>query len=955
MRTGDLCQPIQVSVELDRPVQPKPLQAALSLRETAHIKGPGPMVDSVGKPTHWRASASSEKVLQADLLLVHTFYSGFQDSPVEAEVQGNRCVWREKEKWARRILLAGDPAALAQVKHLTIEIGGRTVADLSRPLWQQQCPVWKDVRVTLPPGWEVREATASLPQSSSIFPFCRVLLNYPGDTSAVLRSLLHTALHPLFLMIVATLILATTARFWLPQRFRSPAALDELLSLDLLQGRESTEPARREGTLAPTLQSRLPSPHPAPFGRRNVCVSTWLWGLAGLVLVVGCLWFLEVRQPYYFTQDDNFSQFLPGIVGGCRAMWAGERPDWNPYQCLGAPLAEVGTYALTYPVTWLSYAVARNGFGDELATLEVFCWLHLLAGYAACFWLGRRLGLFPPTAAALALCWTLSGYALIGGRSWYYMTPSFVWYPLLIGAALGLRRPAPGWRWVLATSLVIGLFFHAGNAQMWAYGMVVFALLVIWEFLSGEIPRGRLVPAAAALTIGLGLAAILIVPQFLAIQDLDRKGGSGNNIFSGVHAIFFPYPIAQISKSFFWTGTEGLYTEQFYYAGSVFSLAWLLAVILAVGVSGRGKAFWKNPFLALSMIVFVLAMGRLGGLWELQAVLPVFNKFGHAVKYLPLFHVLALSAGAVFVEQVLRRSPLASRWRLACVVAVTGLMLYHVSLARPSFYTFADRPYPQLPSNISKRLQEPNRPARVLPICPLRSPVVGYVLSLQHNFPTIYRIDALTGYDPLVEKRSAYLGVTERLKTDFPDALRRYGVTDVLLHRLAKWPQWSGNHLALLVETESLYLNHPVRDYCDRRRDVGGNEQMEVLAVDDPDPLAFPVHDRRRALPLERTAASVTVDVSSLAQGGPVVVNYLWYPRIRVRMDGVLRTASADRYGRILVDVPRGTRMLTVDYRSPWLLGTGVGLGLIVAGVVGYVIAGRLAVGRPTWGAPGPG
>src|SRR5215467_1291193 len=63
--------------------------------------------------------------------------------------------------------------------------------------------------------------------------------------------------------------------------------------------------------------------------------SRWLWPLAGLVFMCGALIFLEARQPYYFTQDDNLAQFLPGMLQGCRSLAAGVFPSWNPYQFLG--------------------------------------------------------------------------------------------------------------------------------------------------------------------------------------------------------------------------------------------------------------------------------------------------------------------------------------------------------------------------------------------------------------------------------------------------------------------------------------------------------------------------------------------------------------------------------------------------------------------------------------------
>src|SRR5437879_12164784 len=105
------------------------------------------------------------------------------------------------------------------------------------------------------------------------------------------------------------------------------------------------------------------------------------WNLMGWAFLVGGFAFLQRLEPYYFTQDDALVGELPGILLGCRSLWQGVFPDWNPYVFLGAPLASIGFWAITYPPQLLAYAIARHVLGDEFATLEVFAALHLVAGF----------------------------------------------------------------------------------------------------------------------------------------------------------------------------------------------------------------------------------------------------------------------------------------------------------------------------------------------------------------------------------------------------------------------------------------------------------------------------------------------------------------------------------------------------------------------------------------------
>ena len=185
------------------------------------------------------------------------------------------------------------------------------------------------------------------------------------------------------------------------------------------------------------------------------------WLGFGLAVVAAAGLVLELRDPYYFTQDDNFAQFLPIILHGCSVLAGGAFPDFNPFQQMGAPVAGVGVYALTYPPTWASCAVADRLLGTPAAALEVFAFLHLAAGFGAAFWAGRAVGVRPALAAAAALSFALSGYFLIAGRSWYYMLPVALWAPLLVVAVERLRRGTPGLGWAVLSGLAVGVFLHA--------------------------------------------------------------------------------------------------------------------------------------------------------------------------------------------------------------------------------------------------------------------------------------------------------------------------------------------------------------------------------------------------------------------------------------------------------------------------------------------------------------
>jgi len=823
-------------------------------------------------------------------------------------------VWRLRQAWIPALVLAAEPGTMERIEKVTVEIG-EDEETLRLDTWPSEWTPWSgDPSLGIPEGWEIRRMSTRPDRPYSIFPSFERLLDYPGDAALLRRALLH----PVFLTFLGFFGLVLIAR---GRWSRTP--IDAALLDAVVPPRRG--PSAPDESAAPEAESRAPT----------------FWLAASLLVLAICGVVLENLESYYFTQDDNYSQFFPGMLAGCRAAFAGTFPNWNPHQFLGAPLAEVGTYALTYPPTYLSYALATYVLGDELATIEVFCWMHVVAGFAASFWLGRRLGLAASLSAAMSLSFVLSGYALIGGRSWFYMVPTFAFAPLLGVSLHSLTRREPTWRWLVGTGVVIGLYFHAGNAQMWAYGVSFYCLALAWCTLSGAIPWRRMIRSLAVLAVGLGVAAPLLVPQFLGIRGLDRMEGGGGNALAGLHAMLFPYPLGRADAPAD-LGTMHLHLfGSLYYAGSIFTLAWLAGLLVAWVFPGRTRSLLANPLFTLGLVALLLCLGEAGVLWYVQAKLPVFNKFKHPVKVLPFFHFFSLAFGAIVVDRLalLTRSP--GRWREACFGVVCVLLIYHVSLARTSFYSFSDRPYPTMPEAIMRLVKRGDEPVRVMPIAQARSTAKGYTLSLTNSFASVYAIDSYWGHDPLVSYRPEFQRIERAAEADMLDTLRRVGVSYLLVHSTSDRPVPSVNPSVRWQETRNLHILEPVRSYYAGRQPLAEAGDLRLFELDGADPMVFPAGDPDRPLPIVRIPAGAKVDLADLPQGGDVVINYLWYEGIRVTADGRPVPCTADPFGRIRAKAPPGTQALTVRYHSPWLLGVTTGLGLVAMGACWCWLLGR--------------
>ena len=651
------------------------------------------------------------------------------------------------------------------------------------------------------------------------------------------------------------------------------------------------------------------------------------WLLVAVVSTGAGLGMAGSLNRYYFTQDDNFSQFLPGMLAGCRAVWEGHFANWNPYQMLGAPLGDVGTYALTYPFTYLSYALARGIFHDERLVLDVFCWLHLLMASAITFLLARAVRLWGPVAAAVAVCYSLSGYALIAGRSWYYMTPTMFWFPLLVWLAVSFSPMGRTGIWTICAGLAIGLFYHSGNVQMWVYGVGFFAGLLLLRRVREGWTWRELAELIPALLLGVGLAIPLLLPQWKATTGLERSGG-GDGIEFGLMSMLYPNPLVNSGMPNGWGNDNSTPEGQLYYAGTFFTLAWVAGIAVLVAGKEGLKAIRGNPLLICSLVAFLFALGSKGVLWLLHMQLPLLRSFTHPFKFLPFLHLFSLILGGLILQRAFARSSKQAVAGISFFAVAAVVMFYHASISNQAFYLWNDRPDARIPGAMRLAIGG----ERIYPLAPARSPIGGYYKSLAHNFASFEQVQSIEGYEPLWRNKLPYSEVNNGILANLPEILRRYGVTRLVVLRTAGEPVLSPNKGVNGNEQLPLEWVKQALKVADGEA-IYKDESVAVHKVAGSDPLARN-EQNGVALPLAVIGNEVVVNTALMGGGGKIMVNYLWRPGIVARAGGRALMVSADRYSRLEIVVPAETARVFIGYEAPWGLGIATGAAVMLAGVL---------------------
>lgn len=371
-------------------------------------------------------------------------------------------------------------------------------------------------------------------------------------------------------------------------------------------------------------------------------------------------------------------------------------PVWNPYHCGGnVHLANPQTQFLS-PLAWpaLPLGVAYG--------LELFLLLHLLLGYASCWWLARDLGLGRWPAAFSAALFVGSGFFFMhvgGGHS------AFMPFLLMPAALAAYRRSLADLRWAALAGAVLALLVLEGGVYPAPYTALLLAAYGTGRFV--RHPRDLRPLLALALAGGLAvlLSGVKLLPVLAFLQERPRLVPSDDGM--SPWELVLAFTSRRLERPF--PGHLYVWPEYGAYLG------WpvLLAVLLLAVRRARAWGAW----LLLCTFFAALMTGNYGGSWsphELLHRLPVLrslhvpSRFGVVVTLL-----LAILAGAALHEgwaalTASRLRPRPKRWLGAALAVAAVLVLCDVlTFGQWQMTRFRDRPLPASPRARTAEAGEP--------------------------------------------------------------------------------------------------------------------------------------------------------------------------------------------------------------------------------------------------------
>jgi hypothetical protein len=650
--------------------------------------------------------------------------------------------------------------------------------------------------------------------------------------------------------------------------------------------------------------------------------------------VAAALLAIELRRPYYFLQDDNRDFKLPCLVHNWRALHGGELAQFNFHQFAGIPHLSTGTTGVLYPfgyaATLVSYAVLGQPFG-AVDFLVVF---HLIAGAIGMFLLLRLITSDRRAAFWGALTYELSSFVIYVSACWDTLSGPAAYFPWMVYFALRLLDGAPraGSGVLAAHLLLLFMGYPQSLLHCAVFEVMVFAMLAVLRFPSHRTGVASAVWRYAANWV---LTVIFSLPLLLPMWH--------QTTISALRKQALPWPEFQDGAFTVGSWFSGLIDpfSNAHYAGTSIAnwlprslpylshIGYITLVLLVVGLA----ASFREALDATRMkYCFICLAGALVSfLWSINGFaltmyqIPVLNRFRWPFKlqiHTAFFLVVIAAIGLAWLLGVLKSKWAArSVFAAATVATLANFLLLYLVFPPRLFRTHQERV--PLAEPLRERLGE----RRILS--------VGYRFedqksanSLGFNYATLWGLQSIAGYDPLVPERNdqVALGLTHMASYLGPPGqlpiahLRRWGV---------RWYIVSNGAL----EYAPVLLKNGMTPYF---RDGDRTVYLDSEAS----PLVCWKLGGVAGIDYGLTTNTIQADVDS-HQEDRLRLRFVSNSFFNASVDGRPTEIATDEYGQMSLRVPAGRHRIVVRYRDRYLV-----LGTLLAAAAAMFLAGIALVRR---------
>ena len=202
------------------------------------------------------------------------------------------------------------------------------------------------------------------------------------------------------------------------------------------------------------------------------------------VLVLLCILMLmaiEIRQPYFFLQDDNADSYICQYVYSLESVFKGEFPLYNFHQFAGIGFLDRGQTGQLNPFVYIGGVLSYIFLGHFNGTVDFVAGIYLIVGAVGFYLILKKLNLGQSAATVGAIAWSFNSFSIYCGSNWIIAIILTGIFPWIVLTSQNLIHE-DGFKPVVLAAVAKTLLFYGGHPQYFIYAIIfdfIFAITTI--------------------------------------------------------------------------------------------------------------------------------------------------------------------------------------------------------------------------------------------------------------------------------------------------------------------------------------------------------------------------------------------------------------------------------------------------------------------------------------------
>ncbi|MBC7765526.1 MAG: hypothetical protein H7Y41_03490 [Hyphomonadaceae bacterium] len=664
---------------------------------------------------------------------------------------------------------------------------------------------------------------------------------------------------------------------------------------------------------------------------------------------------LENRYPYFFLQDDIRDLGLPNYAFAFKSLLNGEFAMYNFHQFMGYPIMATGLSGAQYPLTYIASILSQLSFGNLYAVIDEMMFIHVIISGLGVFSLLRLMKLDKGFAFLGALTFPITSYMIYVSNSWLVVAFAGAYTPWMLYFSLKSYRNASTANF-MGGLLIRLLLVYAGYMQYFVcaviFEFVFIATVAVSDYLKHKdkkkIGHSVLFYVSNYICV-LFLSLPFLLPAWDHMQhSSDRQAALSFSIYSAMS-----YALNDLMTSLFYPFTKPnmaiptfaiRYMPYLSFLGYIPILTILCAPIIYFFTREKKKSKSSNKKQALTQkemrklkiakhdsskekdvdygiyIKAFIILVVISFFWIVKDslfisfvyMLPILNRFRWPMKLTIYFNLFVVILSAILLFTTINRFKhiRINKNLIAIILALinfTTLTTFYVSNAH---YTFAYHNDPQpFKGEVNAEMLKSGRLANV----GFHDWTYGTMLTLGHNYATLFGLQSIAGYNPIQLESNARAGYGKNNESFFAAdknlPIQSFREDGVCWYIVAK-------------EKEKVFVDlfkgyNMEQKASDKHRVIFYDKGAMPLVYSSKTDVNIASHT---------TANTIVTNVKS-DKDCDITLNYLYNTYFVAYIDGKITNIEITNKNKMHFNMPAGTHTLVVKYKNPYFEN-----GLLIAG-----------------------